>query len=98
MTGTAHCALLSHTLQLVLVWSKSFSEEGHFTLDDKIASRPYIVPHYSRMTETAHHALLSHTLQPVLVWSKSVNNEEHFTLEAETASQRCRASYLSCVT
>jgi hypothetical protein len=50
VTHTSHLALPTHALQSMLVWSKSVSNEGHFTLVAETVFRPYLASHFSGET------------------------------------------------
>jgi hypothetical protein len=83
VTDRAHRVLPPHAVQAVQVWWKSASNEGQFTLEADIFSRPYLAWQCSGVTETEHVAHPTHRLQAVQVWSKSVSNEGQLTREAK---------------
>jgi hypothetical protein len=77
-------AFHAHALQIVQVMLKSFSNEGHFTLEDLTLFLLYLSSCSSWVTVMCNLALPVPSLQAVQVRLKSVSNEGHFTLEAET--------------
>jgi hypothetical protein len=52
VTETSHVELAAHALQAVEVWSKSVSNEGHFTREIGTVFGPYLASHYSQVYET----------------------------------------------
>jgi hypothetical protein len=85
-------ALTARVLQVVQVWLKSVSNEGHFTREAETV-RPYFVSHCTGVTETSQMALTAHNLQVEHVLLKSVSNDGHFTREPETALRPSLASH-----
>jgi hypothetical protein len=82
-TETSYLALRADTLQIVKVWSKPVSNEGHFSLEAERLFRLYFTSYFSGVTETSHLALRTHSIPAVEVCSKSVGNEGHFTGEGD---------------
>jgi hypothetical protein len=74
--------LCAHTLQVQVILI-SVGNEGYFTIEDEIFSRPYLRQDCSGVTEQYHMVLPAHALQAVEVRLKSVSNEGHFTLDPE---------------
>jgi hypothetical protein len=64
----------------MLVWLKSVSNEGHFTL--KPGSFSCLTPYCSGVNETSHLALTANAVQAVQVSLQSVSNEGDFTRDA----------------
>jgi hypothetical protein len=54
VTETAHLAHPTHALEALQVWSKSVSNETHFTYDAEVIFHPYLASHSSWVTETLH--------------------------------------------
>jgi hypothetical protein len=80
---TALCALPALSLEPLPVWSKSVTNEVHFTFYANTVSRPYLSSHCTEVTEILNVVLSSHELQVMHVSSISVSNEGHFTLETK---------------
>jgi hypothetical protein len=89
VTEKSNVPLATHALQAVEVWSKSMSNEGHYTRKSERFSRPYLASHCTGETKTSHLAIHPHAIQALQVWSKSVGNEGHYTLETEKVFRQC---------
>jgi hypothetical protein len=86
-------ALPAHALQAVQDSLKYVSNEGHFTLEARTVTPPYLPSHCSGVTQIRHMELPAHVLEAVKVRLKEVSNERHFTLEAERVSCPCLLSH-----
>jgi hypothetical protein len=60
-------ALHTHALQLLQGWSKSVSNEGHFTLEAETVFSPYLPSHCSGVTEICHMAI------PAQAWTSTAS-------------------------
>jgi hypothetical protein len=67
VTQTSNTSLYLHAPLLLLVWSKSVSNEGQFTLEAETVFRRYVASHFSWVTETANIALPPHVAQTMQV-------------------------------
>jgi hypothetical protein len=67
----------------VQIWSKSFRNDGHFTLPAETVFPPYFNYHFIGANETSFAAFPAHTPQPLQVCSISVSKEGLFTIVAE---------------
>jgi hypothetical protein len=76
--------LPAQALQAAQVRWKWVSNEGHYALEVKTVSRPYLPQDCSGVTDYHDVVLPAHALQAVQVRLKAVSNKGHFTLEAET--------------
>jgi hypothetical protein len=86
-TQTSHVALNAKAPEPAQVWSKSVSNEGHFTLLSQTVFRPYLDNHGIGANQTSLVALSTGDLQTVQVWYKSVRKEGYLTLVAGTPSR-----------
>jgi hypothetical protein len=75
--------LPSHAPRALFVRFTSFSNEGHFSLDEEKVCRPRLSTHCRGVTQIRHMALSPHALQPDQVRLKPVSKEGHIPLEAE---------------
>jgi hypothetical protein len=76
----------AHASHEVVVRLKSYSNEGHFTLETETVFRPYLLSHCSLVTEIYHVTHPAHALRAVQVRMNSGSSEGHFTLEAATVA------------
>jgi hypothetical protein len=60
---TSDVALPPDALQVVQVWSKSVSNEGHFTREAETVFRPYLASRWSGVSEKTQIALPALALQ-----------------------------------
>jgi hypothetical protein len=54
ITEAPYVALIAYVLEAVQVWSKTVSNEGHFTHEEEPLFRPYLPSHCSGMSEISH--------------------------------------------
>jgi hypothetical protein len=81
---TAHRRQLhSHTLQPLLVWPESVSNEGHFPIDEGTLFRPCLASPCNRMNDSVSCTPYPYA-KPVLVCPNIVNKEGHFTHDDTT--------------
>jgi hypothetical protein len=93
VTEARHRGLLARALHEVQVWSKSVSEEGHFTLQADTFSRSYLASYCKGVAEISDRVLCTDRLQAMYIWSRSASKVGHLTLEAGTVFPPCHSSH-----
>jgi hypothetical protein len=85
-------ALRPPSPQPLQVWSKSGSNEGHFTLQAKTVFCLSLASQSSEVTQTSHVAHPPHAVQQLQVLYNLSSNEGRSTLEAERVFCPCRTA------